>query len=54
MNLNLKTGRGYGASASGIAHFYPTCFFSISVTAGTAANLVLCSEGYEISESDVK
>lgn len=55
MNLNLKTGRGYGASASGIALVFILhllkYFTYLALTAGAAASLGLCLEGYSISIS---
>ena len=55
MNLNLKTGRGYGASASGIAVIFVLHLlqYFTYLTAGAAANLGLCLEGYKISASSL-
>lgn len=55
MNLNLKTGRGYGASASGISVIFTLYllqyFTYLALTAGAAANLGFSLEGYQISAS---
>lgn len=55
MNLNLKTGRGYGASASGMAVVFMLhllqYFAYLALTAGAAANLGLCLETCKISAS---